>query len=444
MLNKSIIKEVLCISFPVVCEMLVFTLTSVFSLMMVGNFGGNEAVAAVGLGNGIIFTFADILVSEGICIGIAPFVAKNMGARKYKIVEEYATIGFFLGVLISFLTSYLIFTFAEKILVLLGAKGNILISSCMFTKTTAIAIFFYMITNVIYAILRAIGNTYGPFVISSITALIKLILDVILIFGLIISPLGILGSAISSVISQVIGFLIALFYILFKSKVKLRIKYLFSLNIEKIKELLCLSIPSGLEEGTYSIGKLVGNYIIMYTGIVSFASHQITNSIYCVSDMIGFAFTTATTSLVGIKRGARRYTEANEYVHNANFCAVFIMIILASMFFIMPKTIVSLFIGAEEKKVIMVASKCLMISAMALPTLAIFAVYSGALKGMGDTKSSFIISLISSWVVALPLTFYVIRILKLPVIYAWYINVLQSFVEAVLVIIWYNYTRKRT
>src|SRR3712207_9496242 len=87
MLNRSIIKDVLGLSFPVVCEMLIFTLTSVFSLMMVGNFGGNEAVAAVGLGNGIIFTFADILVSEGICIGIAPFVAKNMGARKYNVVE---------------------------------------------------------------------------------------------------------------------------------------------------------------------------------------------------------------------------------------------------------------------------------------------------------------------------------------------------------------------
>ncbi|KEI16760.1 MATE family efflux transporter [Clostridium haemolyticum] len=444
MINKYIIKEVLCISFPVVCEMLVFTLTSVFSLMMIGNFGGNEAVAAVGLGNGIVFTFSDILVSEGICIGIAPFVAKNMGARKYKIVEEYATIGFFLGVLISFFTSYLIFTFAEKILILLGAKGKILITSCMFTKITSIAMFFYMITNVIYAILRAIGNTYSPFLISSITALIKLILDVVLIFGLIISPLGILGAAMASVVSQMIGFIIALFYILFKSKVKLRIKYLFSLSMEKIKELLYLSIPSGLEEGTYSIGKLVGNYIIMYTGIVSFAAHQITSSIYCISDMVGFAFTTATTALVGIKRGARKYEEANKYVHNANFCAVFIMVILSLILFIMPKTIVSLFIGAEDEKVIMVASKCLIISAMELPTLSIFAVYSGALKGMGDTKSSFIISLISSWVIALPLTFYVIRILKLSLIYAWYISVLQSFIEAILVIIWYNYARKRT
>lgn len=444
MLNKSIIKEVLCISFPVVCEMLVFTLTSVFSLMMIGNFGGNQAVAAVGLGNGIIFTFADILVSEGICIGIAPFVAKNMGARKYNAVEEYATIGFFLGIVISFATAHLIYTFAEKILILLGAKGNILISSVMFTRITSIAIFFYMITNVIYSILRAIGNTYIPFIISTITALIKLTLDVVLIFGLLIKPLGILGAAISSVVSQVIGFFIAFFYILFKSRVKIKIKHIFSLNLKTIKELLCLSIPSGLEEGTYSIGKLVSNYIIMYTGIVSFAAHQITNSIYCVSDMIGFAFTTATTSLVGIKIGSRRYEEARQYVKNANFCAIFIMIIIAIVIFIMPKTIASLFIVKEEKQVIFVASKCLLVSSIAFPTLAIFAVYSGALKGMGDTKSSFIISLISSWIIALPLTFYVIRVVKLPVIYAWYINVIQSFVEAILIILWYNHTRKTT
>lgn len=443
MLNRSIIKDVLGLSFPVVCEMLIFTLTSVFSLMMVGNFGGNEAVAAVGLGNGIIFTFADILVSEGICIGIAPFVAKNMGARRYNVVEEYATVGFVLGVIISFFTSYLIFTFSEEILTILGAKGDILISSCSFTKVTSIAIFFYMITNVIYSILRAIGNTYCPFVISSITALIKILLDIVLIFGLIIQPLGILGAAISSVISQFIGFFITLFYIIFKSKVKLKFRYMFSLNLKKIKELLFLSIPSGMEEGTYSIGKLIGNYIVMYTGIVSFASHQITNSIYCISDMIGFAFTTATTSLVGIKRGARHYNEANEYVKNAKFCAVFIMIIIAIVIFIAPEKIVDLFTGEGENNVIYIASRCLVISAVSFPTLSIFAVYSGALKGMGDTKSSFVISLISSWIVALPLTFYCIRILKLPVYYAWYINVLQSFTETILIVIWYNYTIRK-
>lgn len=239
MLNRSIIKDVLGLSFPVVCEMLIFTLTSVFSLMMVGNFGGNESVAAVGLGNGIIFTFADILVSEGICIGIAPFVAKNMGARKYNVVEEYATVGFVLGLVISFFTSYLIFTFSEEILTILGAKGDILISSCSFTKVTSIAIFFYMITNVIYSILRAIGNTYCPFIISSITALIKILLDIVLIFGLIIKPLGILGAAISSVISQFIGvFYYFSFILVFKSKVKLKFRYMFSLNLKKIKELL--------------------------------------------------------------------------------------------------------------------------------------------------------------------------------------------------------------
>lgn len=443
MLNRFIIKDVLSLSFPVVCEMLVFTLTSVFSLMMVGNFGGNEAVAAVGLGNGIIFTFADILVSEGICIGIAPFVAKNMGARKYDIVEEYATVGFVLGVIISFLTSYLIFTFSKEILIILGAKGHILLSSCVFTKITSIAIFFYMVTNVIYSILRAIGNTYCPFIISLITAIIKILLDIVLIFGLIIKPLGILGAAISSVMSQIIGFFITLFYIIFKSKVKIKIKYIFSLNLKKIKELLFLSIPSGMEEGTCSIGKLIGNYIIMYTGIVSFASHQITNSIYCISDMIGFAFTIATTSLVGIKRGARQYNEANEYVKNAKFCAVFIMIIISTLIFIMPEKIVDLFTEEGENNVIAIASRCLVISAVSFPALSIFSVFSGALKGMGDTKSSFVISLISSWIVALPLTFYCIRILKLPVYYAWYINVLQSFIETILIVIWYNYTIRK-
>ncbi|NMM62712.1 MATE family efflux transporter [Clostridium sp. P21] len=435
MLNKSTIKEVLDISLPAVGESICYTLMSIFDIMMIGNYGGSTAVNAVGISSEILNTCVNIFIVVGISIGITSFVSRSIGAQKKSSADEYASIGFLLGFIFSIFICCILFKFSRNILFWAGAKGNVLNVSNNFTKIAVVAVFFNMMTNVINSILRGYGNTYAPFLIAVFITVVKLLLDVILIFGIIVPELGIIGLAIASVGSQGVGFIAALIYFLKKSYVKIRFKYIFYLKISKVKNILLLSIPSSMEDAAFGLSKLLCTFIIMHSGNIAFASNQIANTIESISFMPGMGFGMAATTLVGIKVGEKNYKKAREYTYACALGAVLMMGFFSIVFLVMPGILVNLFIDEGEKRIIYLASLCLFIGAFEQPSIAISTVFASALKGAGDAKTPLVISLATSWIIRLPLIFYFIHFLKLSVIYVWWVTVIQWGIDAILMFI---------
>lgn len=432
MISKNTVKEVLDISLPAVGEATIYTLMYMFDTMMIGNYGGNKAVSVVGISSEILYTCVNTFIAIGICIGITSFISRSIGARNSNAAEEYASIGFILGLFISIIVCYCLFRFSKQILFFAGARGDILSLSNTFTRITIIAIFFNMLISVINSILRGYGNTYTPFLIALFIAAVKLILDLMLIFGIMAPEMGVIGSAIASVVSQIVGFIYVFSYLTFRSKIKVKLRYILCLSIDKVKRLLILSLPSSMEEAAFSLSRLLCTFIIMRAGTVAFAANQIANTVESVSFMPGMGFGIAATTLVGMKIGEGNLKKAREYTYVCAFGAVAMMSILGIIFLFMPGILVNLFVGDEEKRVISLASLCLFVGAFEQPSIAISSVFAGALKGSGDTKSPFIISLATSWIIRLPLIFYFVYILKLSVIYVWWVTVLQWGFDAIL------------
>ena len=190
-----------------------------------------------------------------------------------------------------------------------------------------------------------------------------------------------------------------------------------------------------MEEAAFSISRLLCTFIIMRAGTVAFAANQIANTVESVSFMPGMGFGVAATTLVGMKIGEKNYKKAREYTYACAFGAVAMMSVFGIIFLLMPSFLVDLFVGDEEKRVIYLASLCLFIGAFEQPAIAISSVFAGALKGAGDTKSPFIISLATSWIIRLPLILYFVYILKLSVIYVWWVTVFQWGLDAILMFI---------
>ena len=438
MLNKNVVKEVLNISIPAIAEAAVYTLMSMFDTMIIGNYGGNKAVSAVGISNEILNTCVVIFITIGLSIGITSFISRSIGARDKKEAEEYASIGFVIGIFLSLILCYGLFIFSRTILQIAGARGGVLELSNAYTRITIIAIFFNMLINIISSILRGYGNTYTPFVASLIVAALKIVFDLALIFGIAAPKMGVIGAAVASVISQFFGFIFLLLYLLIKSKVKIRLRYMIKLHTGKVKNLLFLAIPSSMEEAAFSTSRLLGTFIIMRAGTIPFAANQIANIVESMSFMPGMGFGTAATTLVGMKIGERNYKKAKEYGYACAFGAMIMMGVFGIVFLLMPGFLVDLFVNEDERKVVYLASLCLFIGAFEQPSIALSLVFSGALKGAGDAKSPFIVSLLTSWLIRVPLIFYFIRILKLSIIYVWWITVIQWTVDAILMFIYFE------
>lgn len=436
MLYRNTIKDVLNLALPAVGEMILYMMIWVFDTMMVGQYGGNIAVSSVGLSSEIIYTFSNIFIAMGLSVGITSLVARQIGSKKLELAEEYSSIGFLVAFIIAFIIFLLIFSFCGNMLKIAGATKEVIYSGKIFMRIVCIGIIFYMLMNVLNAILRGCGNTKTPLIASILVNVITLSLDWLLIFGHYGFPeLGIKGAAIATASAQVSGFIFIFFYIMKKSKIKPRLKYILKLNYKNLKELLRLSIPASFQEAAFSTSRLLCVFIIMHLGNIAFAANQIVTTIESVSYMPGWGFAVAATTLSGHKFGEKNFKRSKEYAYTCMILGVILMGFCAILYLIFPSFLIKLFINSKEQEVIKLGSLCLMVAAAEQVPMAVSMILGGALKGIGDTKTPFLISLVSSWIIRLPLMFYFIFVLKVSVVYVWWITAIQWIFEGITMFI---------
>jgi putative MATE family efflux protein len=236
-----------------------------------------------------------------------------------------------------------------------------------------------------------------------------------------------MGSAIATSIGYITAFGFLVIYFKFFSEFKIRIKYLRRLNRDYIRKIVKLAIPSGLQEGAFSISRLVTISFIMFLGTVSFAANQITTQIESISYMPGWGFAVAATALVGQRIGARDYKTAREYAQISMIMGVSVMILCSLMFILAPEFLMKIFI--KERETIELGRLCLMVAAIEQPFMAVSMILGGALKGSGDAKTPFTLALISSWAIRLPLMYVTIYVLHLNVVFVWVVTGIQWVFE---------------
>lgn len=439
MINKKTIKDVLSLALPAVGEMILYMMIWVLDTMMVGRYGGKLTVTAVGLSSEIIYTFVNILISTSIAVGATSLVARRVGAKKFDDAEEYATLSFVTAIFIAFILSAIFFIFPKEILTFAKADSDVLLIGSTYMRICSIGIFFSMIMSTLNGILRGYGNTKIPLLASAIINVINLGLDWLLIFGHFGFPeLGTKGAAIATSTANIIGFIFIAIYMYKRAKIKPRIKYIKEFNIGELKELLSLSIPSGLQEAAFSICRLINTVMIMVLGNIAFSANQITTTIESVSFMPGWGFAVAATTLVGHKIGEKNYKEAEEYANTCIFLGAAVMAVCALLFVLFPNFLINLFIKESETEVIKLGALCLMIASVEQIPMAISMIVGGALKGAGDTKRPFIVAFISNWIIRLPLMYYFIYIRKTSVTYVWWITAIQWGFDGLLIYIMYR------
>ncbi|PPK48269.1 MATE family efflux transporter [Clostridium algidicarnis] len=436
-MNKK--NDVLSVSLPIISQMVVYTFMSIFDMMMVGKYAGNKAVNILGLSNAMVTILINIIIINGISIGMISIISRYIGAKDSYKASLFSYNGIMIGMFMGLIITAITFLFGNQILHLMGARGDLLYITLSFSKINAVAMFFYIISSLINAMFIAYGYSYIPLLSSLIQFVTKIFLNYIFMFILFKNHININVVAISSLISYIAGFIFCICMVRkYRFKFNILFKNLkFSLSIAK--EIIELSIPSSFEEAAYSISRLICTSIIMYSGSMYFSANEIANTIESISFMPGTSFGIATTTLVGIKIGERDIKEANRVAFECAFYALIMMCSFSLLFLFMPNFLVKFFVGKGDLKVAYLAGECLAIGAIEQPLIAVSLVFAGGLKGLGDTKTPFYISVFTAFFIRLPLIYYFLYILKYSIRAVWWITALQWGIDGVLMFICFKY-----
>ncbi|MEF9951336.1 MAG: MATE family efflux transporter [Clostridium sp.] len=431
-------KEVLRVACPAALEMFLYMMVWVADTAFVGRYDGTIGVSAVGLASEVLYTIANIFITFGVGIGITTLVAQSIGEGNKKKASEFLSHGVLIGAIVGAVLCIILGGFASNILSLVGAKDQVLEVGSKYMQIASIGLIFNMLSSMLNAGLRGSGNTITPLKVSGIIVVINIFLDYSMIFGKFGFPeFGVIGSAIATSISYLIGFIV-LCYFYRSSELKIIPSVVRKIDISKIKSLVKLSIPAGLQEAAFSVSKLITLSFIMHLGSVAYAANQIVVTIESISYMPGWGFAVAATAMVGQRIGAKDFKTAKEYAYQSTIFGTGIMMICALIFILIPSELMSIFIS--DPQTIEFGTRCLMFAALEQPFIGVAMVLAGALKGSGDTKTPFYVAIVSNWFIRLPLMYIVIFVLKLDVVTVWIVTAIQWIFEGI--VITYLFKRK--
>ena len=436
-INWKIFKEILYLAIPAVGEMTLYMMIWIFDTMMIGKYGGQLAVSSVGLSTEIIYSFFNIIIAVGVSTALTSLISRAIGSKDYKKAEIIANAGIKIAVVLALIFFSLLFFVPDKILNLAGATKEMLPLATRYAKISSFSFFLLTLSSTTNGIFRGIKDTKTSLYVAGSINIVNLFLDYVLIFGNFGFPeWGITGAAVATVAGNFIGILLQWSRL---KKLPFKISLFSYVSKKDIWEIIRFAVPSGLQEANFSLSRLLGLTFILSLGTTAFAANQIGIAIEAISTMPGWGVAIACTALVGHSIGENNPNKSQEYTLYSTIIASIFMGILACFFFFIPKILVSFFINKQEIDVIKIGAICLQVAAFEQIPIAIVTVLGSYFKGIGNPKTPFYVSFFTNWFLRLPIAFYFISILRLPVYIYWFITTFQWLVESV--ILYYLYRK---
>ena len=436
-INWKIFREIIYLAIPAVGEMTLYMMIWIFDTMMIGKYGGQLAVSSVGLSTEIIYSFFNIIIAVGVSTALTSLISRAIGSKDYKKAEIIANAGIKIAVVLAFIFFSLLFFVPDKILNLAGATKEMLPLATRYAKISSFSFFLLTLSSTTNGIFRGIKDTKTSLYVAGSINIVNLFLDYVLIFGNFGFPeWGITGAAVATVAGNFIGILLQWSRL---KKLPFKISLFSYVSKKDIWEIIRFAVPSGLQEANFSLSRLLGLTFILSLGTTAFAANQIGIAIEAISTMPGWGVAIACTALVGHSIGENNPNKSQKYTLYSTIIASIFMGILACFFFFIPKTLVSFFINKQEIDVIKIGAICLQVAAFEQIPIAIVTVLGSYFKGIGNPKTPFYVSFFTNWFLRLPIAFYLISILRLPVYIYWFITTFQWLVESI--ILYYLYRK---
>ena len=205
-------KQILSFSFPILAGALLQQLYNTADTVIVGNFSGENALAAVGTTGTLVFL--TLAAAIGFSAGNGVLAAQFFGAGDERQVRKIASTGILLllgfGLILSFLGIILAYPACRH---LLAVPEKILDLSILYFRIYALGLVFQFGYNILAAVLRSIGDSAATLYFLLISSVLNVLLDLLLVAGF---RQGVSGAAVATVISQAVSMVAAWFYMVRK------------------------------------------------------------------------------------------------------------------------------------------------------------------------------------------------------------------------------------
>ncbi len=355
---------------------------------VVGRYAGREALAGVGTAGPISALIINLVL--GMSVGVSVTIGRALGAKDNDSVHRIVHTSLSLSVIFGALVTVIGVCFAEPLLRMIDVPENVLPHAKIYMQITFLGKIPVLIYNFGAAILRSKGDTKKPLYIVMTSGVINVVLNLIFVicFGMKAD-----GVALATVISQIFNaVLILVFLIRSNDSTKLIIKKL-KVYKEEFINIVKIGIPSAIQSMVFSLAN-----VIIQSGVNSFgdatiagnsASGNIGNFLYVALN----TFYQASVAFVSQNMGARNYGRIKKIVGVCLLYVIIVWVIEAVISILFAEKLIGIYAPGDREAIIMGVKKLTMVGTT-YGLCGMMEVMSGALRGLGYSMASMLISVI--------------------------------------------------
>lgn len=339
----SISRKIIMFAIPIFLGNLFQQLYNTADSIVVGNYLGSDALAAVSSSGSLIFLMVGFF--NGISLGAGVVIARYFGAQKTEELQRsiHTTIAF--GVIAGILLTVIGIAFTPTILRWMGTPSDILVNSIIYFRIYFMGSIAFVLYNIFVGILQSVGDSKHPLYYLIISSIINVLLDIVFIGWF---KWGVGSAALATIISQFISAVLCFaqlirttdVYKVYISKIKI--------DMDMLKQVIYNGLPTGVQNSIISFAN-----VIVQSNINSFGKMAVAGC-GSYSKIEGFAFlpiicfALSLTTFISQNIGAGEYERAKKGAIFGIICSVIIAELIGLFMYGMPEFLIGCFDKTPE------------------------------------------------------------------------------------------------
>lgn len=419
-------KKLLTLVFPIAFQQFMLALVSASDALMLGMLT-QDSLSAVSLASQV--TFVENLFLLAMTIGLSMFAAQYWGKEDREAVERLFAYVMKVTAAVSFLFFLAGLCIPDALMHIFTNELPLIEGGRVYLRTVSLAFLMTGISQVYLCILKNTGKAAKSSVISSVSVVVNIILNAILIFGWLGLPqMGIAGAALATVIARVLEVAWCIFETAKKDRVKLKLHHMIHDDDLLRHDFWKYSFPVLGNEIVWGVGFTMYSVIMGHLGSDAVAANSIANIVKNLIACFCLGLGSGGGIMVGNELGAGRLDKAKEYGNR--LCRLSILCGIASGLVLLVLSPLILMVtdlsGTANTylKWMLVMCSCYMVGKSVNGTT-----IGGIFCAGGDSRFGFLCDAVTMWCITVPLGFLAAFVLRFPVIFVYFIVNMDEIVK---------------
>lgn len=419
-------RQIFKLAIPIIIQNLLSAAVNSADVIML-NYVGQSSISAVSLAanySSILF-----MVYYGLGTGASLLCSQYSGKNNLQAIHAVEGIALRFSVGISILVALIAFMMPQRMMQLFTADPELITIGSSYLRVMGITYICWGISEIYLAVLRSIGRVTISMVLNVLAFVLNIFLNAVFIFGLFGAPkLGATGVAIATALSRLAQLLACVIVSILSKDVKLNPAYMFLRSKVLFHDFIRLSLPALGNDLSWSVAFSMYSVILGHLGTDAVAANSLVIVVRNIGSVFCFAIASAGTILLGQIMGKGDLEKSKKYASRMLRLTVITgalggVIVLAVTPFVLKFASLNETAMHYLKYMLLINSYYIMGSAVNTALIA------GVFRAGGDTKFGLICDTVDMWVYAVPLGFFAAFVLKLPVLWVYFLLCTDEFVK---------------